>query len=88
MLVVLDGAMITGKEELHARIKELCRLPEYYGGTLDALYDVLTDREEALELHLVNAGKITEVLGDYGTAFFETLADAQAEGAGFTFRKD
>lgn len=78
MLVVLDGRKMTDKRTLHNYLKEQCGFPEYYGNNLDALYDVLTDREEPLEIHLEYAQELKEVLCGYGEAFIETLEDAAA----------
>lgn len=78
MLVIIDGRNITDKQALHAYLKEQCKFPEYYGNNLDALYDVLTDREEPLEIRLEHAQELKEVLCGYGEAFIETLEDAAA----------
>lgn len=78
MLVVLDGRKMTDKITLHNYLKEQCKFPEYYGNNLDALYDVLTDREEPLEIRLEHAQELKEVLCGYGEAFIETLEDAAA----------
>lgn len=78
MLVVLDGRKMTDKITLHSYLKEQCGFPEYYGNNLDALYDVLTDREEPLEIRLEHAQELKEVLCGYGEAFIETLEDAAA----------
>ena len=78
MLVVLDGRKMTDKITLHQYLKEQCKFPEYYGNNLDALYDVLTDREEPLEIQLLHADEMQQVLCGYGEAFIETLQDACA----------
>lgn len=78
MLVVLDGRKITDKIVLHKYLKEQCGFPDYYGNNLDALYDVLTDRTEPLEIRLEYAEELKEVLCGYGEAFIETLEDAAA----------
>ena len=69
---------MTDKVTLHKYLKEQCGFPEYYGNNLDALYDVLTDREEPLEIQLDHAQELKEVLCGYGEAFIETLEDAAA----------
>lgn len=85
MQVILDGRKMTDKQTLHAYLKEQCGFPEYYGNNLDALYDVLTDREEPLEIKLENAQELKERLCGYGEAFIETLEDAAAGGKNFRF---
>lgn len=79
MQVIIDGRKITDKALLHAYLKEQCNFPEYYGNNLDALYDVLTERSESLEIKVEYAEELKEVLCGYGEAFIETLQDAAAE---------
>lgn len=86
MLVVLDGRKMTDKMTLHNYLKEQCKFPEYYGNNLDALYDVLTDREEPLEIRLEYAEELKEILCGYGEAFIETLEDAAASNGNFSFK--
>ena len=79
MQVIIDGRKITDKVMLHAYLKEQCKFPDYYGNNLDALYDVLTERAEPLEIKVEHAQELKEVLCGYGEAFLETLQDAAAE---------
>ena len=83
MLVIVDGRSISDKVTLHAYLKEQCKFPEYYGNNLDALYDVLTDRQEPLEIRLEYAQELKEILCGYGEAFIETLEDAAAASKNF-----
>ena len=84
MQVVIDGRKIKDKQTLHTYLKEQCKFPEYYGNNLDALYDVLTDRPEPLEIKLEYAQELKEILCGYGEAFIETLEDAAASCNNFT----
>lgn len=79
MQVIIDGRNITDKHMLHSYLKEQCQFPDYYGNNLDALYDVLTDRTEPLEIKVEYAEELKEILCGYGEAFIETLQDAAAE---------
>ena len=45
-MIILDGKRMGERAELHAQLKEKLRLPEYYGGNLDALNDCLGERRE------------------------------------------
>lgn len=84
MLVTIDGRKITDRAMLHAYLKEQCQFPDYYGNNLDALYDVLTERSEPLEIKVEYAEELKEILCGYGEAFLETLLDAAAENARIT----
>jgi len=85
MQVIIDGRNVTDKQTLHAYLKEQCNFPDYYGNNLDALYDVLTERSEHLEIKVEHAEELKELLCGYGEAFLETLQDAAAENPNFVF---
>ena len=40
--IIIEGALIDSREELHKVLKEALNLPEHYGNNLDALWDILT----------------------------------------------
>ena len=84
MQVVIDGKKMKDKQTLHAYLKEQCKFPEYYGNNLDALYDVLTDRSEPLEIKVEHAEELKEILCGYGEATIETLEDAAASSKNIT----
>ena len=56
-------------------LKTLLRLPDYYGGNADALYDALDERSERIDLRLLSLGgedtaktlrKVARVVQDLG----------------------
>ena len=58
MRYVLDALKMKTKTEAHSYLKEVLRLPEYYGGNLDALYDCLTEMEDVeVEIQNMPEGK-------------------------------
>ena len=78
MQVIIDGRKMTDKQKLHEYLKEQCNFPDYYGNNLDALYDVLSERQTPLEIKLEYAEELKEILCGYGEAFIETLEDVAA----------
>ena len=84
MQVIIDGSKLRDKAMLHAYLKERCNFPDYYGNNLDALYDMLTERTEPLEIKVEHAEKLKEILCGDGEAFIETLLDAAAENESVT----
>lgn len=50
--VILDGKKLENASEGHKYLKEMLRLPDYYGENLDALYDVLTEVGEDMEIQI------------------------------------
>ena len=52
MQVFLNGNDITNREQLHDALSEALELPEWYGRSLDALYDCLTDLSVTSTIHV------------------------------------
>ena len=71
----LDSYDLTGIDDLHDKIAEGFEFPEYYGGNLDALYDMLTTGGD-MELRLMHREALQMLPGNYGQRFLETLEDA------------
>jgi ribonuclease inhibitor len=76
MRVELDCRKMTDKQATHAYLKQELRFPDYYGNNLDALYDLMTDREEETVLVLGYWRQLGALLGDYGISLLETLREA------------
>ena len=79
MTAVIDGAAIETREALHDALKRQLALPEYYGRTLDALYDCLTDLHEETELYVLHGKALEERLGLYVGVLRRMLGDACEE---------
>ena len=41
--IILNGAQLSTREEMHAYLAKMLHLPAYYGNNLDALHDCLTE---------------------------------------------
>jgi ribonuclease inhibitor len=76
MRVELDCRKMTDRKAAHAYLKQALALPVYYGNNLDALYDLMTDREEETVLVLGYWRQLGALLGDYGISLLETLREA------------
>lgn len=82
----IDLSGVSGREELHARLRAALPLPEWYGDNLDALHDVLTENGGAWELVFRNADRAEENLADYLSTLRRMCGDAAAETPGLTVR--
>lgn len=71
--VTLNCAGLQDKARLHSVLAEALDFPEWYGNNLDALYDCLTDLENAVHLRLVG----WEQLPEWRTAFEAVMNDAE-----------
>ena len=79
MTAVIDGSAIETREALHDALRDRLALPDYYGRTLDALYDCLTEPREDTELRVLNGKALVEHLGLYANVMRRMLTDACAE---------
>ena len=74
MQIHLNGNDITNREQLHDALSEALELPEWYGRSLDALYDCLTDCEPPRRLVLQNQAAMSGSL--FGRRLLRVLTDA------------
>ena len=74
-MIILDGSRMTGREELHAHLKEKLGLPDYYGGNLDALNDCLGERRERELIVISGAGEFVRGCGNYGLKLLQVFND-------------
>lgn len=75
MELVLDGNLITNKEELYKTLKEQIKDVEFYGNNLDALWDVLSYGPETLNVIVLNNDDLLYNLGDYANQLMQLFAD-------------
>lgn len=73
----IDGKELVSPKALHDALAAALSFPEYYGGNLDALYDVLTDISEPICLAIENSADARSALDGYWWSFLEVFSDAQ-----------
>lgn len=64
--VALDD--VGSRKELHERLRRDLPLPDYYGGNLDAFYDVLTEFGNGWDVRFTGCGPLREILPAYMNA--------------------
>lgn len=74
--IVLDGGKMISRRAAHDHLAEQLALPDYYGRNLDALYDLLTEREGPTRILIRGGDTLLSWLGDYGKALIQTMLDA------------
>lgn len=74
--IVIDGEKMLNRREAHDYLTQALRLPDYYGRNLDALYDLLTERETPTRIMIQHGNTLLSWLGDYGQALIQTMIDA------------
>ena len=80
--IVIDGERMLNRRAAHDHLAERLSLPDYYGRNLDALYDLLTEREGPTRLVVRHQATILSWLGEYGAALCQTLEDADRANPG------
>ena len=83
ILIVLTG--IQDKASLHAMLKEAFGFPDYYGGNLDALHDMLTSLAEPKHLIICGEDDPEPGIKTYIPKFLQVLEDSAEENPKFTF---
>lgn len=79
MRVIIDGSYSKDKAELHEHLRKTLHFPDYYGANLDALYDLLCEYSDTLEILFIHGEALEENLGEYAAALIKTFREAAAE---------
>lgn len=79
MEVTIDCRAIRTNEEFHQTFAAKLRLPNFYGGNLDALYDCLTSVGQKTTLNLIGVQSLIDNLGGYGRAAIGMMEQAERE---------
>ena len=71
--IMIDGSQYSCAQELHAALKKMLSLPEYYGMNADALNDCLSERVQPVNLWILDAGKgeVSSALNVIRTVFLD-----------------
>ncbi|WP_314373883.1 barstar family protein [Sphingomonas paucimobilis] len=82
MDLTIDGATVADEADFHARIREASGV-EWYGGSLDALFDLLVAVvEPPITLRLTHAAAARRVVGERFDRILTVIFDAIAERPG------
>ena len=55
--IYLDASSYSTPRDLHAALKSMLSLPDYYGMNADALHDCLSERKETVRLWIASPGE-------------------------------
>ncbi len=75
----IDLTGVYNPDDIHEVIAKVLPLPEYYGGNLDALHDVLTDIAEDTELIFQNTFEAEVMMPKYLNALKRMCGDSADE---------
>ena len=75
----IDLTGVTTKMQFQDKVMQVLPCPDYYGRNLDALYDVLTELRENVELVFLEFLEFSHRMPGYAEALENMCADAKAE---------
>lgn len=79
MTVLIDGNKIKTKEDFYKKIRQDLSLPEYFGNNLDALFDVLTERNDSIVFEFFSFNLLEDNLGrSFLSGLLRLLEDIKA----------
>ncbi|HOC06423.1 MAG: barstar family protein [Bacillota bacterium] len=84
-MVILDALEMTDKQALHAYLQQQLDFPEYYGGNLDALWDMLSTISTPVHILLINSAALYTNLGRYADLLLALFVEAAEENGNLTF---
>lgn len=64
MMLTIDGSCIESKEDFYQNIKKELDAPAYFGNNLDALYDILTEQPDLLQIEFIHYDRMCRHLGN------------------------
>ena len=62
--IVIDGSRMSDRQTAHQHLAERLSFPGYYGRNLDALYDLLAEREGPVRLLVRRRAALLDGLGE------------------------
>lgn len=80
MRATINGKRVTGRDSLHALLRQKLNLPADCGSNLDAVYDLLTEPGKDRIITIKHEDLLRERLGDYAERFLRMLSDAAESG--------
>lgn len=83
--VILNGKKMTSIKVAHDYISRKLDFPEYYGGNLDALWDILSTISDPIHIRLINKEELYENLGDDSDPLLSVFFDANEENENLYF---
>ena len=72
---ILNACEIPDKKALHAALAAQLDFPDWYGGNLDALYDLLSASSRPCAVVIRDAPALEAALGEYACRLLRVLTD-------------
>ena len=83
---IIDFDGVQTEEDVQDRVVESLPLPDYYGRNLDALYDVLTEQGEGMDITVVGCDSADPDVQPYIDDLIEVMEDVSTQVDNFIVR--
>jgi len=77
MEIEIDCSLVKNEADFHNLLADKLAFPNFYGKNLDALYDILRERDESMLVVFMNSSNLKPALGDRYEKFIKVLEDAK-----------
>jgi ribonuclease inhibitor len=85
-IVWLNSRKMTSLKDAHHYLQRKLHLPAYYGGNLDALWDILSTISEPVQINLLFQDQLAKNLGSYSDDLVQVFNDAAKANDHLLFR--
>ena len=76
--------LVSGRAWVISYLARVLQFPSHYGRNLDALYDLLTEVGQTLEIEISHVDEIKSQLGIYGSTLLQTFQEAENDNLSLT----
>ena len=77
--VIINGAVVSSMADIHRILAAELEFPEWYGGTLDALHDCLTEIDRETRISILQPESLLNTLGTGYARLCRVLTDSAEE---------
>lgn len=84
--IILNGELMLSEEALFEHLEEAFSLPDYFGNNLDALWDVLNERDDEICVEFYQPEEAIKLLGSYGAKLIQLLKLVEKHNTNYTIK--
>ena len=74
--MIIDVSDVKSIPALHNTLKERLDFPDYYGANLDALFDILSEKEKHSSISFIGFEMMRNEIGEYADMVIKVFEDA------------
>jgi len=82
--LTIDGQQMTSKNTLYTHLNRVFAFPNHFGNNLDALWDVLSAKNEATTICFTHTEKLMDQMDDYGEKLIQLFKRLEQENDNYT----